>query len=452
MDLVGTTASRADQALGEDAPDDAWAILANTMDNLGSASVPPPSEISRPSVLPETLVPETLAADERSEDVHTIPIDLSLKTRLRIVSHASLHWARTRSQGEEYYALQNISSGALQIPEMLQPPSSAPLGSDAASPGPTPSERLTEAKRLFYRSLLHFRFPYAPLPSVISTRWQAVFSPHPANSRAEIALGDIKPAAIKRLSLWQSSLQSLYFGYKYSLIDHFYVILSTTTILFTRGMPDMPVSQPTESEDLHNFSSSSSDVTLRACFSKASPGLRALLSEYTVDFNLILSDSERDPCVVVEGTANIHALYNFICSVGPKLSNATDVPILVCDAPFRGGTPMSLDVSNSKEAFIASTSSSHTLSRFTLKISGYCTPRQMRGICEALTVTQQKDFTVYMDTDPSGDQLNACGHSRRSLKKHDSEKFEVLRGAQVLSRIGMSPSSESFSSVTRDIH
>ena len=240
-------------------------------------------------------------------------------------------WTSVRGQGEEYLALRSFIRNSEQDAQEEEEQVDA-LGSDARD---SPTAAVLHARRKFYTSLLHFRHPQAPLPASISTRWQALFS----GANASI-LTELRDIGNVRMQQWQDAFRSLYYGYKYGHINAFYVILATTTVLFSRAGQDR---KP------------------RVVFARATPGLRALLSEYLVNFRIEGAASD-DPCVIVDSAISIHATYNFIFASGAKVSNATDVPILLCDSPFRGACAVSANVSKARRAKLAGDDTRQTYS------------------------------------------------------------------------------------------
>lgn len=213
-DLLGRSSSRAEQALGHNAPSDAWSVLANTLDNL-------PSESMQHAIHANQTVPSSAPEPDIQEASNDhLPLDLSIKTAITATSPKTLAWTTIRGQAEEYEALRDLLCPVDALVD-VEPPK-PPLGSDAVAHSHPPSESFIRAKRLFYRALLHFRYPCATLPPVISRRWQSVFNPT-TRARPDSALQEATQVTMERLRLWQSALQSLFFGYKRGHIDHFFV-------------------------------------------------------------------------------------------------------------------------------------------------------------------------------------------------------------------------------------
>ncbi|CAN8073928.1 unnamed protein product [Agarophyton chilense] len=456
IDLLGPNSSRAEQVLGDDAPNDAWSVLANTVDNLTSHSGQP---VPRAAPHADDTHP-TNAAEVQETPHEQLPMDLSIKTSLSIMSSKSLWWTRVRGQGEEYEALHDLLSGVDTITEA--PVIKPPLGSDAVIEGQVLTDTLTCAKRQFYRALLHFRYPCTTLPPVISRRWQTVFAAS-TRARPDSALQEAANVALERLRLWQSALQSLFFGYKRGHIDHFYILLPSTTLLFSHTFPQndsLNIRNGTNCQKRRGQMCSTSDSSLQACFANGSLGLRSLLSDYAVPFRLerdsnsSVGDSE--PPVIAQGQLAVQAVYNFVLSVGHKISNATDVPVLLCDKPFRGGTAITAQVADADEANIINSSGGATRLRYSVKITGFLTPRQVRAICKALVETQDRDFSVQMSTEARSEMLNVCGQSISLLpasgtSSSQQKSYHSILGRRVLSRVTRKTTSPNFMLFTRAV-
>ena len=274
-----------------------------------------------------------------------------MKTSIKVTTTKSLAWVKFKGQGEEYAALAAYVAGTL--------PRGPAVGSDAAR---SPLESITAAKRQFYKGLLHFRHPLDP--GALAARWQA----GTAGRDADVT---------RRIEAWQASLQSLFYGYKHGLVHEFYVLLPSTVVLFTCA-PDPVV-----------------------WFARGTPGVRSLLTEYCVDFRA--HGDDEDPAVIVEGNDNVQAAYSFVFSAGPQLSGAADVPLLVADKPFRGGTVVSAEIGAVKEMAVVGVEGS----RYSVLISGLLLPRQTNDIVQALTALQDS-FQATVDTERRSRRLNIC--------------------------------------------
>lgn len=461
--------SRAEQFLGDDAADDVWATVTNTLDNLGSAS-------ALPSVLEENDEGSKLLYDadsrasgealERDENLsentfEKVLLDLTLKRKVDIGSSSPLQWALRRGQGAEYNALTSLMSGESDTVENGYHKKSSEDGRRHRQAGPGESQehaameqRMLNAKKRWYKALLHCRCPSEPLPGKISTHWQTLTANYGKSSWQVRAINEHQKLVINRLVRWQSALQSLYFGYRYGHVPEFYVLLASTTLIFSKGKPWVGNKSKKKHQSLGSSATAGSSASscFRASFAKASTGLRALMSEYEVPFTLVERPSGfEDPGVVVEGEFAVHTLFNFLLALGPRISNAVDVPVLLADRPFRGCTIVSADVLNARQMLVPGKGGQDAQNRYSLEMAGLFTPRQIRGICNALSIMQHGDFVARLETEPTGTLLNNCGHGgEASESDEDDEDKYRLRGPLILSRIQMSASVEGFSVATRE--
>lgn len=464
-DLIGAGRSRAEQFLGEDAPDDAWASITNTVDNLGSASnLPTVIENDDASKIvydaDSRAFSEQLERDENVSEstFDKVLLDLSLKTKIDVVSSSSLQWALRRRQGDEYNALMSVMGEGIDAVENGFREHSSQQGHRGRHDGPGEAhenpaveQEILNSKKRLYKALLHCRCPGESLPGNISARWRALISNYGRASWQAQAINEDKKFAVNRLINWQSALQSLYFGYRYGHVPEFYVLLASTTVIFNKGKAWAGNKHMRKGRTLGSSTTTESSSCFRASFAKASTGLRALMSEHEVPFTLVERPSGfDDPGVVVEGEFAVHALFNFLLALGPTISNASDVPVLVSDKPFRGCTIVSAEVLNARQMLIPGKAGEDPQHRYTLQIAGIFTPRQIRGICDALSIIQRGDFAARFETDPMGSMLNNCGHGGESSEGDEGDEDKLrLRGPLILSRIQMTSLGEGFSVTTR---
>lgn len=428
-DLLGAGASRADSALGHSAPADAWSSLVNTVHNLPSASLPPPTagaEDDKPVDMQMQMVPQMPAAAYAMRGLARLPLDLSLKTRLRVYSPASLAWTRLRPQALEYVALRDVLAAADHPidPKLLQP-------GDASSRTRPSTVLQAAARALLYRRLVHFQFPTSPLSHSLASNWHNIFATDAGRaSQTDPNVQRLRQAAMSRIGMWQGALQSLYYGFHHRHIAHFYVLLPGSTVVFRHMRDDKG--------------------TPTAILSPATPGLRSLLSDYIVPFTICRphTDATNHVSVRVHSAFAVHTLYNFVMCAAHKLSGATDVPTLIADHPFREGTPVSADVQHAREAQVLAdpaASAASTSTRFSVQIAGLLTPRQVTGICDALVYTQCAHFTAVLDT-----ERRSVGVNNMNASDDDDESSQqVLTGDEQLSRVAAFPHAEGLFAVAR---
>lgn len=431
VDMLGASASRAESALGDSAPADAWHTIMDTVTNLPSASLPPipavPSINAHPSdtdaaqgdaqKLPMPIQPSAYTM----RGLNQLPLDLSLKTQMRIFSQTSLVWTRVRPQRDDHRAMRDV----LENHDLTINPSHFQFYSPANRTNP-PQALQTAARCLFYRRLLHFRFPTSPLHSSLAQNWHNVFSTDiERTSQADSTVRSRRAHAISRLEKWQNALQSLYYGFRYRYVPNFYVLLPGSVVVFKRLDDER--------------------VTPVAVLSPATPGLRSLLSDYVVPFTICRPDMESSNSISVrvEGDYGVHTLYNFIMCAAHKLSGATDVPTLVADQPFREGTVVTADVHYAKEARVLDPSSPNMSTRFSVEVHGLLTPRQVSGICDALVYTQGAQYIAVLDT-----ERRCAGVNNMHMPDKDAVR-ESLSADQLLDRIAAFPENTGLYAIVR---
>lgn len=399
-DLLGATTSRADSALGDSAPEDAWSSITKTVHELPSVQLPP---IEQSIDVPPQQA-HTLPSAYSLQNLTHLPLDLSLKTRMRITSNVSLLWTSLRSPRDAYAAMQDVLTGndrpltSPPVKDTAAPDHMLPNGSSqlrpprpslAPAPQPTvPDQRMSDALALFNRRLINFRFPSNVISTTLASAWHNIFVAGKPVSRDEQLNNRLRAEAYHRLTLWQTAFQSIFFGFKGGNIDHFYVIIQGCFVLFHRNPGDKR--------------------TPIAVLSPASAGMRSLLSDFTVQFSINRVDPGAaagidDVYVKVKGEFNVHTLYNFILGVGHKVTGSTDVPTLICDRPFIGGTALVASVDCARMArtdanALGDVTAGAASAQHSVQIRGYLTPRQLDGICQALAVTQSSNYRAVVET------------------------------------------------------
>ncbi len=339
-DILGRGSSRAEQALGGSAPDDAWAAITSTVDYLA------PAATRRIQKLDETTDVEedgndfyTTArgdGDQILEQPHatSLPKDFSLKNSVDIVSPRSLQWILRRAQVPEYGAVHQVSCGDTSIPDDVRELLEEGGASDDRAGDAFPADEVVQE---FSAALLHFRHPHSELPVVISKKWQDLVNdklPYRAlssNSRSDDVerqkVGeDHQRLALARVEMWQEAFRSLFYGYRHGYVDHFYVILSTTVAFFGRKIVTESGEDSTCSPSAYHqhlgargevsqngaFSLDAEQVqrssTLSAFFSRATAGLREMLSSFGVHYETKDGlTKDPDPCLIVDGEKEAQA-------------------------------------------------------------------------------------------------------------------------------------------------
>jgi hypothetical protein len=250
---------------------------------------------------------------------------------------------------------------------------------------------------------------------------------------------ELRSAALTRIEAWQDAFRSLIYGYRYCQVDDFYVLLSTTAVFFGRRSSCMQDGEERNESEMI------------ACISSATPGMLGLLGEQGIDFRTLRTSSQQgsrveygdgddgndeaqqQPPLIIRGAANVHALFNFLVEVGPTLSNAADVPILVCDAPFVGGQLMPTSCRDSR-----STRAEDGSLRHSVTLEGLLTGRQFHGLCEALRKRQNEGFVVIAESEKRSTRLTA-GMEISRLETGAGAAKPAANGPRVISRLTFAP-------------
>lgn len=429
-DLLGAGTSRADSALGQSAPADAWSTLGDTVHNLPSVQALPDSAQSPANGSNSHFSQNLLPSAYSLRNLTHLPCDLSLKTRIKVISEVSLSWIRIRSPHDSFCALQAIvSNNDASIPQTkskFSAQSAFKQHVDSDSECNRCPSNLRDARALFSRCLIHFRFPTWSSSSLLASNWHNIFSNVSKRMpRDDSTMNRLRSEAMERLSAWQNALQSIYFGFRYGHVPNFYILLSNSTVIFSRSLDD--------------------DQSPIVLLSPASPGLRSLLSDHIVSFTVCRAetDSTDQVCVTVKGEYDVHAFYNCIISSGHTLAGAKDVPTLICDCPFMGGTAMTAEIDFSREVQIQSSlQGAPKATRHSIHICGVLTPRQVEGICQALSHTQNCNFTAILETYMRSSGLN-------NMFVPDKTFLTSLAGHNILSQVAAFPGLKGMFAVVR---
>lgn len=292
--------------------------------------------------------------------------DYCLKKNMIVHSENSLEWARHMTARIHIEALQSfVTTGAYKVASYVE-------GSNR------------DAKLEFAKGLLHWRHPSSALSTTIASQWKALVSE--TGNLARLRLSERKKIAMARVDAWQAALRSLYYSYRYGNVDNFYILLSTTTVLFGRV-------------------TSSDSRQLQATVSSATMGLRDILNNHAVNYSA-LDVSDGDPLLSIEGDQHVQALFNCLLDYGPKIGNASDVPLLLCDRVFAGGMIASLAIPSVRKTQSAGNLEPRT--RYIADIQGLMTPQQVSRICTSLRELQDGHFSAHCSPDLQGSRLNIC--------------------------------------------
>ncbi|KAK6944153.1 hypothetical protein RJ641_025255 [Dillenia turbinata] len=253
---------------------------------------------------------------------HKAPLDLTLKTNMRVVSSSSVNWFHRLSVCGTY-------DGTAKFVTHL-------CSGDKSGASPTEVNNA--------RSLYSWVYPQASLPpSVIS-----------ALNLASTEGGEIDFLRKRHLA-WEESFRSLYYFFRKKICNIFYVCTPQFVVLFAGG-----------------HGSGSSKSSCNAYISQSTRSLRSLLREHDVGFSMPLclskveqattedlvelseiersnlgqtrylnsiSDVDNSPqsLLAFNGNSNVHGLYDLLLNYRSFLTSLTavDVPLLYSPVPFK---------------------------------------------------------------------------------------------------------------------
>ncbi|KAK9162351.1 hypothetical protein Syun_003253 [Stephania yunnanensis] len=344
------------------------------------------------------------------------PLDLTLKTKIHLVSSSSVKWCHRLSTSNDYSAMARFMS-----------PVCFPLNKEA-SPFLGPK---SATAALFSRSLYSWVFPQSSLPpSVISA----------LNLSAAQGETDF---LLKRQVAWEDSFRSLYYMLRKNACDIFYVSTSKFVVMFA--------------------GSDQLGKTKRPCYayiSQSTRGLRSLLREHDICFSMPLCNSEAEQAtsedlvelseiekhnlgharrlgsaceidnspqslLAFSGNDNLHGLYDFLLNYRSFVTSLTgaDVPVLYSPVPFQNA---SLSIPEVKCREIKSLDAFQVLSRGTnsedfesnkdqsaglsyiIEIKGTALPPWIiSGVCASM-VSEKQSFEACFTTQPTSVGLNVA--------------------------------------------
>lgn len=463
-DLLGRGSSRAEKALGSTADEDAWAAITTTVDNLAPT-------ITRTAPILEEPLPldkdgqDFFAEAQQSDDLklpqfssNALPSDFSLKNSVNIISSQSLQWVLRRGQVPECAAVEQVSCGDTCIPDHLR---ELLLDAPPIIDTETEEDPGEDVQQEFSAALLHYQHPHTDLPTATGKKWLDLVNeklPFRARTREarsspsdepQASGDDHQRIAVARVESWQESFRSLFYAYRHGYVGHFYVILPTTVAFFGRNFASHSGGRiaPTPSAYHHSLSGASAGgdpyalqpgllqaaSSLCAHFSRATTGLREMMSEFGVQYET-KDGLTRDPlpCLVVDGERDAQALFNFISAVGPRLSGARDVPRLVCDWPFRLATLVAGVPVNARETRLVGAEEDAT--RHSVEVMGLFTPLQTARLCVAMQAARRGGFTLFLGTVEHSSRLNVCAEEQGHDGAGAGATPEAL-GPNVVSRL-----------------
>lgn len=266
-----------------------------------------------------------------------VPLDLSLKVSMRLISSSSLNWCHMLSNTSRYMGMKEF---------MFLFDSSHDKGHSNYKP----CSQFSQQKEIsFWKALHSWVHPQSMLPSsLISTMALSA-------ARGSVAESEFLS---KRQSSWEDSFRSIYYMFRKRTCDIFYFCTQQFIVMFmggslngkmentcaayltrsTRGlraflkkhdvgfsMPlcSMEVEQAT-TEDLHELSE----------FEKINPGQTRVLD------SMPDIDNSSQSLLAFIGNENVHGLYDFLLNHRSFLSSVAcvDVPLLYSPVPFQNAS------------------------------------------------------------------------------------------------------------------
>ncbi|OIS95821.1 PREDICTED: protein downstream neighbor of Son-like [Nicotiana attenuata] len=341
------------------------------------------------------------------------PLDLTMKTNIRVVSASSINW---------FHRLINCGTGNVV----------ARFTSSNCSTGQKMtcfSEMNSVSQAVNHWSLHSWMYPQSPLPpSVISTLTLSA------------SMGGQLDFLSERQLAWQDSFRSLYYMLRKNVCSIFYVCTAQFVVMFTSSY-------------------SEENCICNAYISQSTRGLRSSLKEHDVSFSMPLcrskleelsteellelseiekqnlgqtrrrgamSDVDNRPqsLLAFTGNENVHSLYDFLLNYRYFLTSLTgvDVPALYSPIPFENAAFTAPEV-RCKEvrridqvAFQGMESNvpcEHTQQPYSgmcysVEIKGrYLAPWVTSAICDAFS-SNSTSFEASFITEPTSVGLNTC--------------------------------------------
>lgn len=362
---------------------------------------------------------------------HKTPIDLTLKSSMRLVSSSSVNWCHRLITNSTFYGITQL------MPQIGSSGNQSPCNTSGST---------TAAEVLFSKALHSWVFPQSSLPpSVISAL-------NLTSSRGELDF------LSKRQMAWEDSFRSLYYTLRKSLCNIFYVFTSQFVVMFTAG-----------------HIQGKTERSCNAYMSRSTTGLRSLLKEHDISFSMPLCLSEVEQATMedlvelseigkhnvgqtrhlnsMSGVDNnsqsllafsekdVHGLYEFLLNYRSFLVslNGVDVPVLYSPVPFQSASLFAPEVKcrelKTVDAVVSCLSGS-SLEDVTAEgsVSGVCysieikdtiiPPWTISGLCAAMGA-DGRSFGASFTDEPAAVGLNVAFDSVSSncdIEPNESDK------------------------------
>lgn len=360
-----------------------------------------------------------------------IPLDLTLKTSMRVVSSSSVNWFHRW-----------MSCGTLNGIEQFNPKAvwSADQKMTCLS-GHSSTSQNSSTGTLYY-----WVHPQCSLPTSVIT---ALTSSVEGEGQMDFLS--------KRQLAWETSFRSLYLLLRKNISNIFYVCTRQFVAMFTSGNDSM------ESTGVCNAYLSQSTRTLRSLLKEQDilftmPLCHTKVEQDTAEDLFELSDIERhsmgtskrtifvsdvdnspESLLVFSGNINVHGLYDFLLNYRFLLTSLTsnDVPLLYSPVPFENAALSAPEVKCKEVRRVdnlpfplkkeSSTSSEppppyqglDSTCYYSIEIKdAYLPPWTIKSVCDALACNGGGDFEASFLTEPMSAGLNVVLEMEKGAKHH----------------------------------
>ncbi|KAJ0246992.1 Downstream neighbor of Son [Hirschfeldia incana] len=323
-----------------------------------------------------------------------IPLDLSLKTYVRLVSSSPLNWFHRSIMGCTYNGMPQLNSLPCNV---VNQDNSSGSGSSAVS------------QVLNSMSLHSWVYPQSTLPSFIIS---ALITSGPDRGEDDFLQ--------KRRLAWEDAFRSLYFMFRKNLCKIFYVCTSQFVAMFTGSCESGGVKRSCNAYITHSTRRLRAMLKdLDICYSI--PLCKTKIDEMTVEDLAELSEIENhnlgqarrlrsvsnidntpESFLAFEGNESVHGVYdlllNYRSSLGFLLT--ADVPVLFSPVPFQNAAVSSPEIKCSEMV-----KTDHT-SCCMVEVKGeYLPPWIISNICANVGANGQ-NFEASFSTEPASVSLN----------------------------------------------
>lgn len=355
-----------------------------------------------------------------------VPLDLSLKVNMRLISSSSLNWCHMLNNTSKYMGMKEF---------MFR----FDCSHDKVHANYNSCSQFSQQKEIsFWKALHSWVYPQSMLPSsLISTMALSA-------ARGSVAESEFLS---KRQSAWEDSFRSIYYMFRKRTCDIFYFCTQQFIVMFVGGSLNAKM-----------------ENTCAAYLTRSTRGLRAFLKKHDVGFSMPLCSMEVEQATTEDlqelsefekinpgqtrvvdsmpdidntsqsllafiGNENVHGLYDFLLNHRSFLSSVAcvDVPLLYSPVAFQNASlhvpevsckqmkraeavckpsikPVEQTLDSAEKCFsVGSTNVSYTVE---IK-EGFLPPWVISGICAAVGANQE-NFEASFVTEPLSYGLNVA--------------------------------------------